>query len=99
MSLPLELGLVYLISELLLTVTGRSRSRTGTKQDRSTLGMIWLVIAVSITAGLFVAQNFPGAALPHGRVFSRAGVALFGAGLCFRWWGVIPLGRFFIVGV
>ena len=37
MSVSLLLGLVYLISELLLTVTRRSRSRTGSKQDRSTL--------------------------------------------------------------
>jgi protein-S-isoprenylcysteine O-methyltransferase len=99
MSLPLELGLVYLISELLLTVTRRSRSRTGTKQDRSTLGMIWLVIAVSITAGVFVAQNFPAAALPHGRMFASAGVVLFVAGLVLRWWAIIALGRFFTVDV
>jgi protein-S-isoprenylcysteine O-methyltransferase len=99
MSLPLELGLVYLISELLLTVTRRSRSRTGTKQDRSTLGMIWLVIAVSITAGVFVAPNFPSAALPHGRMFASAGVVMFVAGLILRWWAIITLGRFFTVDV
>jgi protein-S-isoprenylcysteine O-methyltransferase len=99
MSLPLELGLVYLISELLLTVTRRSRGRTGTKQDRSTLGMIWLVIAVSITAGVLVAQNFPAAALPHGRMFASAAVVLFVAGLVLRWWAIITLGRFFTVDV
>ena len=41
MSVSLLLGLVYLISELLLTATRRSRSRTGTKQDRSTLRVFW----------------------------------------------------------
>ena len=97
MPLSLKLGLVYLISELLLTVTRRSRSRTGTKQDRSTLGMIWLVIAVSITAGIFVAQNFPAGALPH--VFASVGVVLFVAGLILRWWAIITLGRFFTVDV
>ena len=40
MSVSLLLGLVYLISELLLTATRRSRSRTGTKQDRSTLRVV-----------------------------------------------------------
>jgi hypothetical protein len=99
MALSLQLGLVYLISELLLTVTRRSRSRTGTKQDRSTLGMIWLVIAVSITAGVFVAQNFRAAALLHGRMFAVAGVVLFVAGLLLRWWAIITLGRFFTVDV
>ena len=99
MSLSLQLGLVYLISELLLTVTRRSHSRTGQKQDRSTLGMIWLVIAVSIMASVFVAQNFPAAALSHGPMFAFAGVVLFVAGLLLRWWAIITLGRFFTVDV
>jgi protein-S-isoprenylcysteine O-methyltransferase len=99
MSLALELGLIYLVSEILLTLTRRSRSKTGTKQDRSTLGMIWLVIAVSIVAGVFVAQNFPTATLPHGRMFASAGVVLFVAGLILRWWAIITLGRFFTVDV
>jgi protein-S-isoprenylcysteine O-methyltransferase Ste14 len=97
MSLAWKLGLIYLVSEILLTLMRRSRSKTGTKQDRSTLGMIWLVIAVSIMAGVFVAQNFRAAALPHGRMF--AGVALFVAGLILRWWAIIILGRFFTVDV
>jgi protein-S-isoprenylcysteine O-methyltransferase len=99
MSLALELGLIYLVSEILLTLTRRSRSKTGTKQDRSTLGIIWLVIAVSITAGVFVAQNFRSAALPHGQMFAIAGVVLFVAGLILRWWAIVILGRFFTVDV
>jgi protein-S-isoprenylcysteine O-methyltransferase Ste14 len=99
MSLAWELGLIYFVSEILLTLTRRSRSKTGTKQDRSTLGIIWLVIAVSIMAGIFVAQNFRAAALPHGRMFASAGVVLFVAGLILRWWAIITLGRFFTVDV
>jgi protein-S-isoprenylcysteine O-methyltransferase len=99
MSLAWELGLIYLVSEILLTLTRRSRSKTGTKQDRSTLGIIWLVIAVSIMAGVFVAQNFRAAALPHGQMFASAGVLLFVAGLILRWWAIITLGRFFTVDV
>jgi protein-S-isoprenylcysteine O-methyltransferase len=99
MPLSLTLGLIYLISELLLTVTRRSRSRTGTKQDRSTLLVIWLVIAVSVTAGVLVAQNWRAAAVPYPRVFAIAGVVLFGAGLILRWWSIVVLGRFFTVDV
>ncbi|HMG04141.1 MAG TPA: isoprenylcysteine carboxylmethyltransferase family protein [Chthoniobacterales bacterium] len=99
MSLSLKLGLVYLISEVLLTVTRRSRTRTGTKQDRSTLGVIWIVIMVSIAAGVFVAMNCPAAALPHGQMFALVGVILFVAGLLLRWWAIITLGRFFTVDV
>jgi protein-S-isoprenylcysteine O-methyltransferase len=99
MSLALKLGLIYLVSEILLTLTRRAQSKTGTKQDRSTLGMIWLVIAVSVTAGVFVTHNFPAAALPNGWMFASAGVVLFVAGLLLRWWAIIALGRFFTVDV
>jgi len=99
MSLAWELGLVYLVSEVLLNLTRRSRTKTGTKQDRGTLGIIWLVIAISITAGVFVAQNFQAGALPHGLMFASAGVVLFVAGLILRWWAIITLGRFFTVDV
>ena len=99
MALVWELGLIYLVSEILLTLTRRSRSKTGTKQDRSTLGVIWLVIAVSVMVGVFIAQNFRGAALPHGQMFASSGVVLFVAGLILRWWAIITLGRFFTVDV
>src|SRR5438270_4597161 len=99
MFLSLQLGLVYLISELLLTATRRSRSRTGTKQDRSTLRVVWVVILVSVTAGIYVTGLWPAATLPHRRLFAIAGVVLFVAGLSLRWWAIITLGRFFTVDV
>jgi len=52
MSVSVLLGLVYLISELLLTVTRRSRSRTGTKQDRSTLRRLFAGDTPATTAAL-----------------------------------------------
>jgi len=99
MSLASKLGLIFLVSEILLTLTRRSRSKTGTKQDRSTLGIIWLVIAISVAAGIFVALNFRAAALPYGQIFAIAGVVLFAAGLLLRWCAIITLGRFFTVDV
>jgi protein-S-isoprenylcysteine O-methyltransferase Ste14 len=99
MSVSLLLGLVFLISELLLTVTRRSRSRTGAKQDRSTLRVVWLVIMVSVAAGIYVAKQWPAAALPYQRSFVFAGVVLFVVGLLLRWWAIITLGRFFTVDV
>ena len=99
MSLPLALGMIYLVSEILLSLTRRSRSKTGTKQDRSTLGIIWLVIAISVTAGAFVARTFPTAALPHGPLLTSVSVITFAAGLILRWWAIVTLGRFFTVDV
>jgi protein-S-isoprenylcysteine O-methyltransferase len=99
MRLSLLLGLIYLVSEILLTITRRGRSKTGEKQDRSTLSVLWIVIMVIVAAGVFVAGNWRGGALPYGRAFAVMGVALFAAGLIFRWWAIVTLGRFFTVDV
>ncbi|PYJ08416.1 MAG: hypothetical protein DMF06_12800 [Verrucomicrobia bacterium] len=99
MSLSLQLGLAYFASEVLLTMTRRSRSRTGTRQDRSTLGVLWIVIMASITMGVYVAGRWPAARLPYGQLLAVVGVVLFVAGLALRWWAIITLGRFFTVDV
>jgi protein-S-isoprenylcysteine O-methyltransferase len=99
MSLSLKLGLGYLISEVLLTVTRRSRTRTGTKQDKSTLLVVWVGIMLSVAAGVYVAAYWPAAGLPQGHLFALAGVFLFVAGVALRWWAIITLGRFFTVDV
>ena len=99
MSLPLQLALVYLISEVLLTVTRRSRTRTGTKQGKSTLLAVWVGIMVSVAAGFYVRAYWPAAALPDGHLFALVGVFLFVAGIALRWWAIITLGRFFTVNV
>jgi len=100
------LGWIFLASEVLLTITRRSRSKTGTKQDKSTLGMIWVVIGLSIAAGIFVTRSsflwthglwmFE---LPHRQAVNIAAVVLFAAGLILRWWAIVILGRFFTVDV
>jgi protein-S-isoprenylcysteine O-methyltransferase len=99
MRLSLVLGMIYFVSEFLLSVTRRGRSETGEKQDRSTLRVLWIVIMISIGAGVFAAGNWRAGALPYGRVFAIAGVGLFVAGLILRWWAIITLGRFFTVDV
>jgi protein-S-isoprenylcysteine O-methyltransferase len=105
-TLPLKLGLIFLGSEILLTITRRSRTKTGTRQDKSTLGMIWVVIALSITAGVFISRS---RALRSGWIglfdfpdsdwIPVLAVLLFGAGLALRWWAIVTLGRFFTVDV
>jgi len=106
MSLSFELGIIYFASEVLLTLTRRSRTKTGTKQDKSTLGMIWVVIAVSIAAGIFVAGSRPLRAgviglfdFPESDWIRVAAVGFFAAGLLVRWWAIVTLGRFFTVDV
>lgn len=106
MSLSLKLGLVYLASEVLLTLTRRSRTETGMKQDKSTLGMIWAVIGASVAAGVFVARSTWLAAgvvglfdFPDADWIRLLAVGVFAAGLALRWWAIVTLGRFFTVDV
>lgn len=95
---PQELGVVYLVSELLLTATHRSRG-TGVRQDRSTLRMLWLVICASVVAGIYVAVRLKSAALPSPQTWRGLGLLLFVLGLALRWWAIVTLGRFFTVDV
>lgn len=95
---PQFLGLAYLISELLLAATRRSRG-DGAKQDRSTLRVLWIVIIASMIAGVNVAHACPSATWPQPEIFAAAGVGLFAIGIVLRWWAIVVLGRFFTVDV
>jgi len=99
MHLSQKLGLFFLVSEFLLTVTRRSRSKTGTRQDQSTLGVLWLVITASVVAGVYCARYCPAAKIPNGQVVALVGVVLFALGILLRWWAILVLGRFFTVDV
>jgi protein-S-isoprenylcysteine O-methyltransferase len=95
---PQYIGLTFLVSEVLLTVTRRSAG-TGERRDRRTLGMLWVVILLSVAASLFVTARLPATALPSAELFRTAGAALFVGGLALRWWSIVTLGRFFTVDV
>lgn len=95
---PAVLGVTYLLSEILLTVTRRSRG-DGARQDRSTLGLLWVVIMISVGLGVLAAEFVPGAATREIAVFRMLGLLLFLVGLVLRWWAIVALGRFFTVDV
>ncbi|MEP7072029.1 MAG: isoprenylcysteine carboxylmethyltransferase family protein [Verrucomicrobiota bacterium] len=95
---PQYLGLAYFLSELLLSVTRRSRG-DGVRQDRSTLRVLWLVIMVSVAVGVYVSMHLPAGALSHRNFWRALGVGLFVGGIALRWWAIVTLGRFFTVDV
>ena len=95
---PQDLGMTYLISELLLTITRRSRG-TGMRQDRSTLRVLWVVISVSVVASVYTTFYLRAAALPHPQLCRLIALVLFTMGIALRWWAIVTLGRFFTVDV
>ena len=89
--------MIYLVSEIILAVVKRSRAGAASRDEHS-LGLMWLVISLSIAAGVFVAGNLATTILPHRHFVAAIGVFVFGVGLL-RWIAIIQLGRFFTVNV
>ena len=100
MKLPsfTTLSALLLASEIALALAKRSKIPDGGK-DRLTLPLLWVVIFVSIFAGMFLRAALPQGRLPHGQVFYLIGLTLFVLGLIVRWVAIIHLGRFFTVNV
>lgn len=96
---PAQLGLAYLLSEVLLAVTRHANAKADSRHDRNSLRVLWIAIGLSIAAGIYLTHHVPAAALPHHRSFAIAGAVIFVVGLILRWWSIVQLGRFFTVNV
>lgn len=95
---PQILGYAFLLSEALLSVTRRSRG-TGVRQDKSTLHILWLTIAISVAASVYLALHVSTDEITRPILARWMAATLFVVGLLFRWWAIIVLGRFFTVDV
>lgn len=91
-------GTVLVVSELLLVLRRRSKSRVVDK-DRSTLTLLWLVICASIWVSFFLRAALPQGRLPYPQFFYATGLVLLVLGLIVRWIAITHLGRFFTVNV
>jgi protein-S-isoprenylcysteine O-methyltransferase len=92
------LGSIFGISEIVLT-RARRPAAGDREKDRSSFLVLnlvaWTCVALSIAA-----QSALGFAhIHHAGRFYPAGVAIFAAGVCLRWWSILVLGRFFTVKV
>lgn len=61
--------------------------------------MLWIVILSSVAAGIYVAAEFGAFSLPYRHWCRIIALILFAAGIAFRWWAIVTLGRFFTVDV
>ena len=94
------LSAVYVMSEFGLSMVKRARSGESRVADQGSLGLIWLVVGFSMFSAFslkyalpqFDFQSLTGAV-------TLIGTAVFVAGLAFRWYAIIYLGRFFTVNV
>ncbi len=99
--LPSIIGFIIFVLELILTWKKRSKARTATRVDRSTLAFIWGIVLTSILTAI----PFGWYHIPPGLAFSLSQVeidfciVLLLAGLMLRCWSVYTLGSFFTVNV
>jgi protein-S-isoprenylcysteine O-methyltransferase len=95
--IPALLGMAFGISEAGLGILKRSRD-DAVDADQSTVALLWVTIAIALTAAVMAIARVPAAAINSTTVF-WAGCVLFGMGLTLRWYSIVYLGRFFTVTV
>jgi len=95
---PQIIGPLWGFSELALSLTRRSKGDAVSK-DRHSLGLIWTVNLTGIALGIFAMYFLRACDLPWRRQFAVAGFFLCLAGMAFRWYAIIRLGRFFTTNV
>jgi protein-S-isoprenylcysteine O-methyltransferase Ste14 len=89
---------VWLVSEVLLNRLVRAKKTDKQDADKGSLTFIWLTIAVSITAAVFVSvwHYIP---ISGNQNITYAGLAVIVAGIALRLAVIATLGRFFTVDV
>jgi protein-S-isoprenylcysteine O-methyltransferase len=92
------MGFLFALSEAGLLWLKRA-GKEAAHADRGSLWLIWLVVAVSVSAAFLCANTLPQLALGPTGIWRPAGVAAFAAGTLLRWYAILALWRFFTVNV
>ena len=94
----LALGLIFGASEVLLTII-KSRGKQDAASDAGSLRLIWITVALSLTAAFFVAGTFPAGRFRDVELMQAVGIAIFVFGAALRWYAIFHLGSYFTVDV
>jgi len=90
---------LWLGSEVIIGLT-RTAPFGARRQDRFSGQVLVAGVVLSVWAGIFIANRVPAAAITTGPAFVFGlGIAIALAGIGFRWWAVMTLGRFFTTRV
>jgi protein-S-isoprenylcysteine O-methyltransferase Ste14 len=92
-------GLIWLVSEIILARVTLAKSDKAKGLDRSSLRLLWLLIGVSLSAGIYLGSRGIGYIATGSLVISVAGLALIFLGLVIRWTAILTLRRHFTVNV
>lgn len=90
---------VWGLSEIALGRILHSKKDTANAQDKSSLRILWLTIAPSLTAGIYLGVKGVGFVAEGSFVISVAGLMLIILGLVIRWWAILTLKHRFTTDV
>ena len=93
-----SVSMVWLASEILLALLLRAKP-TDIRRDDSSQKMLWIVIAISGSAGIFLGLQRFGRFGASSALFQTAGIVLIVFGMVVRWTAVLTLRRQFTVDV
>lgn len=90
---------LFPVSEIALTVVKRSKTKPATNQDRGSMALVWVGVAIGVTTAVVV-QPIRATHLhvPY-LVLELIALFLMIAGLSIRWWAIAVLGRYFTTDV
>jgi protein-S-isoprenylcysteine O-methyltransferase Ste14 len=98
MNLPAKLGLIYVVSELALSLLRRSNAKSK-RQDGGSLTVLWVTITAAMTAAAAVTWLLPQFSYALSPAIVQVFGTVFAFALVLRWWSIISLGKFFTVDV
>jgi protein-S-isoprenylcysteine O-methyltransferase Ste14 len=92
-------GLIWLVSEIVLARVTLSKSDKAKGLDRSSLRLLWLLIGVSLAAGIYLGSRGIGYIPTGSLAISVCGLILIFLGLVIRWTAILTLRKHFTVNV
>jgi protein-S-isoprenylcysteine O-methyltransferase Ste14 len=95
----IAISAVWVISEIILALWKHSGTPDSKRQDRFSLGYLWLVISLSVTVGNVLRWWGIGHVRVDHHLLYWLGMLLILLGLVLRWIAILTLKRFFTVDV
>ena len=89
---------LFPVSEVLLAISRRAKSRSASVKDKGSLRMMWRIILISLCAAL-LAKRFLPIAICGTSHCEAVALALLCLGMAIRWGSIFYLGRYFTVNV
>jgi protein-S-isoprenylcysteine O-methyltransferase len=98
MNLPAKLGLIYVLSEVALSLMRRANPKSK-RLDENSLTVLWVTITAAMFGAVLVTRYVPAAHYDLAPAVAQVLGTLFACALVLRWWAIVSLGKFFTVDV